>query len=87
MLSQSNLDISASMMNTTKNSVAGRRRNEAEKEELSHEQLQKSDSEGYKAIFALVKLFMSKSAHDSVSALTQRSDGFNDRKFKNFTIV
>ena len=44
------------------------------KKEIADEELLKSDSESYKAIFALVKLFMSKSAHSSLSSREDQDD-------------
>jgi len=47
----------------------------------------KSDSESFKAIFALVKLFMSKSAHNSVSSKKPAHGSSESRKYENYQIV
>ena len=81
------MDISVNETAMNKSGMKGKKKGD-EKPQIPNEELLKSDSESYKAIFALVKLFMSKSAH---SSLTTREDHQGDplaeRNYNNYVII
>jgi len=80
--------LSVSMSQADKSMLGKSRVKDQEKPVYTDEELLQSDSESYKAIFALVKLFMSKSAHSSLSVRQPHDDNpVLEKNYNNYVII